>query len=103
MIIIAESGSTKTNWLTEDKQLFETIGFNPMFHSSESILQELNKQQALSSIRDTCSKIYFYGAGCSSDERKKTVTDALSKYFTKAELIKTDHDMNAAAFATYNG
>ncbi|MES2622383.1 MAG: hypothetical protein V4615_16140 [Bacteroidota bacterium] len=103
MIIIAESGSTKTNWLTESKELFETIGFNPLFFSSDDIHQELMKQEDLFIQREQFTQVFFYGASCSSDDRKKTVYDALKKYFPKAELISVDHDMNAAAVATYNG
>ena len=103
MIIIAESGSTKTNWLTEDNELFETIGFNPLFFSSDDIYNELIKNQGLQKIKDVCTQVFFYGTSCSSDDRKKTVFDALKKYFGHAYQLKVDHDMNAAAFATYTG
>jgi glucosamine kinase len=103
MIIIAESGSTKTNWLTEDKQLFETIGFNPLFFSSEDIYRELMKHDGLGKLKDQITGVLFYGASCSSDDRKKTVYDSLKKYFPKANRIEVDHDMYAAALATYDG
>ena len=103
MIIIAESGSTKTNWLTEDNELFETIGFNPLFFSSEDIYNELIKNERLQKVKDLCTQVFFYGASCSSDARKKIVFDALKKYFGHAHQLKVDHDMNAAAFATYTG
>ena len=100
MILIAESGSTKTNWLTGNKELHETIGFNPLFFSSENIYDELMKQEGLLKLRDSITEVFFYGASCSSAERKQIVFDALKKYFTKVNTIKVDHDMNAAAFAT---
>ncbi|MCW5907581.1 MAG: hypothetical protein KIS94_06970 [Chitinophagales bacterium] len=103
MIIIAESGSTKTNWLTQEKQLFETIGFNPMFHSTEFIFEELNKNEALRNVRQQFTKVYFYGASCSSAERNKIVSDALQHFFEKATVIEVDHDLKAAAVATYTG
>lgn len=103
MIIIAESGSTKTNWLTADKELHETIGFNPLFFSSEDICNELMKQEGLLQLKDEITEVFFYGASCSSDDRKQIVFDALKKYFTKASTIKVDHDMNAAAFSTCDG
>lgn len=103
MIIIAESGSTKTNWLTEEKELQETIGFNPLFYSSEDIYNELMKQHGLLKLKGKITKVYFYGASCSSDERKQIVYIALQKYFTAATEIKVDHDMNAAAYATCSG
>lgn len=103
MIIIAESGSTKTNWLTEDKQLFETIGFNPLFHTPDSIYTEMLKHNELKDISGQVSKVYFYGASCSSPERNKIISDAMTKFFDKAEVINVDHDLKAAAIATYTG
>lgn len=103
MVIIAESGSTKTNWLTQEKQLFETVGFNPMFHDSDFIFEELNKNEALRNLRQKFSKVFFYGASCSSAERNKIVSDALQRFFDKATVIAVDHDLKAAAVATYTG
>lgn len=103
MIIIAESGSTKTNWLTEGRELHETIGFNPLFYSSDDIHNEMMKQSGLVALRSKISAVYFYGASCSSDDRKQTVRVAMAKFFTNANVIYVDHDMNAAAFATCSG
>ena len=45
MILIAESGSTKTDWVlvsdTNNITYFKTIGFNPFFHSSDFIYNEI--------------------------------------------------------------
>ncbi len=103
MLIIAESGSTKTNWLNEKKEPAETIGFNPMFHSSDSILTELLNNDSLVAQKEAVTKVFFYGAGCSSDERKRIVADALKNFFLSAQVISVDHDLNAAAFSTYTG
>ena len=84
MILIAESGSTKTNWLTENKELYQTMGFNPLFHTSGFIYDELMKQEELLKVKDRFTKVFFYGASCSSEERNKTIRDALTKYFTGA-------------------
>lgn len=102
MILIAESGSTKTNWLTQDQQLIETIGFNPLFFSSEDIYNEMLKKKELLVLKDKIMKVFFYGASCSAPDRQKTVYDALKKYFANATEIKVDHDMNAAAYSTCN-
>ena len=44
-ILIADSGSTKTDWvLLDDKKIlfqYQTIGFNPYFQSSETIYNEI--------------------------------------------------------------
>lgn len=103
MILIAESGSTKTNWLAEDKQLYETMGFNPMFHNTDFIYTELLLNDGLYAIRRNFTKVFFYGAGCSSADRCETVKAALKQFFDKAEVIEVDHDLKAAAYATYTG
>jgi glucosamine kinase len=103
MILIGESGSTKTNWLTEKNELFQTIGFNPLFHTSESIYNELMKHEELLKVRDNFDKIFFYGASCSTEERKNIVRIALKKYFTQAKVVGVDHDLKAAAIATFDG
>lgn len=103
MLIIAESGSTKTNWLTENKELFETIGFNPLFFSSEDIYVEMLKNKSLCALRGKVTKIFFYGASCSSDERNNIIAIAMKKFFTNTSEIKVDHDLKAAALATYDG
>lgn len=103
MILIAESGSTKTNWLTEKKDLFETIGLNPLFHSTESIYNEIIKNAELIKAAPNFTKVFFYGASCSSPERRKVVSDALVKIFTNATVIEVEHDLKAAAVATFEG
>jgi N-acetylglucosamine kinase-like BadF-type ATPase len=103
MILIAESGSTKTNWVTEKNELYETIGFNPLFDTTETIYNELSKHEGLLAARENFTKVFFYGASCSSQERNTIVYNALKKYFTNAEVIHIDHDLKAAAIATYDG
>lgn len=103
MIIIAESGSTKTNWLTEEQELLETIGFNPMFHTTETILAELQKHAGLNALRQRVTAVFFYGASCSSEDRNLVVEKAVRAFFPSATTIAVDHDLKAAAIATYSG
>lgn len=102
MILVADSGSTKTNWLVGDHSLMETIGFNPFFHSSDAIYDELVKNADLIAVKDKVKKVYFYGAGCSSADRNVIVEISLKKFFENAEIM-VDHDLKAAALATYDG
>ena len=47
LIIIADSGSTKTQWAVWDGSLwfeFYTSGFNPYFQSEQEIIQQLSKE-----------------------------------------------------------
>ncbi len=102
MILIADSGSTKTDWrLVNDKgemTQFETIGFNPYFITSASVLNELTSSN-LSKIKEDVKQVFFYGAGCSTEQNCKVIFNPLSTFFSNAR-VEVDHDMLAAARAT---
>lgn len=107
MIAIAESGSTKCDWVildgkTEICLTAKTPGFNPYFHDEKFILDELNKSAELVGVKSRITSIYFYGAGCSSDHLSNIVKEGLGKFFTGAE-ISVDHDLVAAAYSLYEG
>ncbi|MCE3281154.1 MAG: hypothetical protein K0S44_3345 [Bacteroidetes bacterium] len=105
MILIADSGSTKTDWRLIDRNnkeyKFNTVGFNPFFQDSTMIANELNQLLGpeVSNITQTTNEelsIYFYGAGCSSNEKCNIVKAALTNVFPKA-IVEVDHDLLAAA------
>lgn len=103
MKLIAESGSTKTIWKlkTDDAvETFETIGFNPLFISVGEIKEELSKSEIVF-YKDKVKEIYFYGASCSSDARKKVIFDGLSFFFVNASIVEVDHDLNAACIGLF--
>lgn len=106
MILIAESGSTKCDWLfyQGNQCVFETstAGFNPYFHSEEWMVEQMQLNPQLVEVAQRVSSIYFFGAGCSAPNLKAQVSRPLSKLFTNAE-IQVDHDLTAAAYATYQG
>lgn len=104
MILIADSGSTKTDWrlIDENRNIkqFSTLGFNPFFQSEKDISLEL-KQNLLPHLglrEDDFLEIHFYGAGCSSDQKCEIVKEGLSSVFKKSK-IKVEHDLLAAARA----
>jgi glucosamine kinase len=103
MILIADSGSTKTTWVLlnkNDKQIeANTQGFNPYFQTSRIIEDALRNE--LSSEILLCANeknltIYYYGAGCSSVDKVKIVKHALQNVFINAS-ISVDHDLLASA------
>ncbi|MBB6612934.1 hypothetical protein H7F15_17975 [Pontibacter sp. Tf4] len=102
MVLIADSGSTKTDWniLTATNVLehVQTIGFNPMYQDAEEIYSELEKTLLPQLTHKAPAAIYFYGAGCSSPERNKRVSDALQRLFPESE-VHIDHDLLSAARA----
>jgi len=106
MYFIAESGSTKCDWMLVDgknnQSFCSTMGFNPYFHSSDLIETELKKVEKIVAIASDIKGVYFYGAGCSSEELNETVKAGLEKVFVNAKII-VDHDLLACAYATYSG
>ena len=105
MILICDSGSTKSDWvlLKDDAQIyFSTNGLNPTFHDQYSVEKEIRLNTELIAWNDQVTNIYFYGAGCSSDEKKALIFDGIQKVFPKAK-IQVENDLLAAAYATYSG
>src|ERR1700753_1187796 len=100
MIIIADGGSTKTNWclVTEEgkKVYFNTEGYNPYFSSEEYIIQSLKENLPTDLEKDAITEVNYYGAGCSTDEKRKIVADAMQAVFTRSK-INIGHDLMAAA------
>lgn len=106
MIIIAESGSTKSDWLIYQGDVCvgrtSTFGFNPYFHSEVWMVEQMRLNPDLVEVAHRVRAVYFFGAGCSAPNLKNQVSRSLSKLFTNAD-IQVDHDLTAAAYATYQG
>ena len=101
MILIADSGSTKTSWVYIDKnkkEFLQTNGINPFFRSSQDIFEELTKTNLVLFSKDI-KEVYFYGAGIIDKEKAKVVTIALSKLFPNA-TFDAQSDLLASAHAT---
>lgn len=85
-----------------NETISNTKGLNPYFHTKTDILEALNANDTLLSIKEDAQQIHFYGAGCSSPELNAIIEGGLSAFFRNAK-ISVDHDLNASAFACYNG
>jgi len=102
MIIIADGGSTKTNWclVTEEgkKVYFNTEGYNPYFAPTNYIIQSLQENLPTDLEKDKITEVNYYGAGCSTPEMRKVVEDAMKVVFNKSKVY-IGHDLLAAARA----
>jgi N-acetylglucosamine kinase-like BadF-type ATPase len=102
MILIADSGSSKTDWrvIHKDGKISQhrSVGFNPYYMTSEEMSVQM-QQDFLTDLSDEIEEIYYYGAGCAAPERKEEVVLALRTIFNHAK-IHVDHDLSAAAHAT---
>lgn len=102
MILIADSGSTKTSWSLVDREgmMFEytTLGINPFFQSEEDIYEDLAANLFPKICMISIEEIFFYGAGCALPEKKEVVARALRRFYPKA-TIEIESDLLAVARA----
>ena len=106
MILVVESGSTKSDWVLVENKIkikrFKTMGFNPFFHNETIIYNAIKYNNDLCSISKKVNQVFFYGAGCSSQKMNNVVLSALNSLFPNASST-VDHDLKACALATYEG
>ncbi len=103
MILIADCGATKGDWVLTDGQetekLIHTRGFNPVVHAPELLQGELQKLRAQLDRYESPQAVFYYGAGCWDERRKKVVSDGLEEVYPDAE-IHVMHDLLGAARAS---
>lgn len=89
-ILIADSGSTKTEWvLLQDKlsgEIFTTPGINPYYQNSEEITSLL-KPQFEKSLPKAPEYIYFYGAGCGNKQKQEIVSAGIQSIYSNAQIF----------------
>lgn len=104
MIIIADSGSTETSWVVIENYKpiaqFNTIGLNPYFTKHNDIIRELNLNFPKSINQNRVEKVFFYGAGCSTSNLKRIISNALHGFFVNSYLV-IESDMLAASRALF--
>lgn len=100
MILLADSGSTKTDWsLVDDKQLIrqiQTKGTNPFFQKEEDISREIEDTLLPQLTPYEPDSLYFYGAGCTID-KATIVKKAIGKHLNITKTLEVNTDMLAAA------
>ena len=100
MILIADSGSTKTTWMeVESGNMVVTEGLNPHFTNEEQFLAACNVVCQQFSILNSQFSITFYGAGCGLSAQREKVATWLSKAFGTSD-VHVETDMLAACRAT---
>jgi glucosamine kinase len=103
-VIIADSGSTKTDWILLQgskviKQI-KTIGFNPYFQTKDQInIEVLNHLKPhIHDYLHEVSEIHYYGTGCSTPENCKLIEECLTLTLDISK-VNVSHDLLAAARA----
>lgn len=104
MIVIVDSGATKSDWIALDKtgnQLFatQTLGLSPEVLTSEVIADRLANNFELSKNKNSVTELYFYGAGCGTEAMKKFLKEIFTDFFLNAKIIIKE-DTYAAIYST---
>lgn len=99
--LIADSGSTKTEWCLlrgQTKTVFFSQGLSPYFLDATQI-ELIIRQEVLSHIKKAAvDHLYFYGTGCGQPDNVRMVKKALKRVFPSA-AVHIESDMNGAARA----
>lgn len=99
MKLIAETGSTRTEWaLTEGRQLINSLftdGINPFFQTRREISRSVRLGLPEEFFKKQLEQVYYYGAGCSSEEKKKIIRASLVAQFKTP--VQVESDLLAAA------
>ena len=94
MKIIAESSSTRTEWaLVEGDRIVEhafTTGLNPFFQSRREISHSIRLELPEVFFRRRWDHIYYYGAGCATQEKIKIMESSLVAQFKTPVTVESD-------------
>ena len=107
MILIVDSGSTKCDWISVDqegKQIQERIrtgGLNPEILKEKKLYKIIRKSDELMKNKREVTHIYFYGAGCGTENPRLLLKRVLEDIFINAKVQVTEDTM-AAVRATLN-
>ncbi len=103
MILIADSGSTKTDWCILDQNKVvgktQTIGFNPYYQDADSITNELIIN-LLPLCKGEINQVLYYGTGVTNDEKAAVIKEAILRVFPKCTDIEAQSDVVGAARAS---
>ena len=102
MILIADSGSTKTDWALQSASgalvRFHTQGINP-FHQDRAVIAGIFRQELLPQLDpEKVSRVCFYGSGV-RPELEPVMTSLLQETFPQVEQVEAHSDLLGAAHA----
>ena len=96
MILVVDSGSTKTDWIALDNEGLEifstqTLGLNPQMLSNEILNERIKNNFDIYKNRKLVNKLFFYGAGCGVKDTQNRILKVFKSIFVNSEFdIKED-------------
>ena len=101
MVIVADSGGSKIDWrfLLKDGSIGQahSPGFNPYYQPLEH-LHRIIKESLVPQVKESVTKIFYYGTGVSSEKNQQVIREAFAQYWPEA-YIEIGWDLLAAARA----
>lgn len=103
MILIADGGSTKADWILLDNSgelvlKTRTEGLNPAVFDPELLKKRVQKNQDLRNHKNKITNVYFYGAGCGTVKPTLLLKSIFESFFINA-IVDVKEDTYAAAYA----
>ncbi len=105
MILIADSGSTKCDWILlneNDNTIVDRIrtsGVNPSVLKKKSIKEVIENCNELNDYKESVSSIYFFGAGCNNKKGEDKIKKVFSDNFSNVSKVVVKEDLMLAVFA----
>ena len=96
MILVVDSGSTKTDWIAldnEGEEIFstQTLGLNPQMLSNEILNERIKNNFDIYKNRKLVNQLFFYGAGCGVKDTQNRILKVFKSIFVNSEFdIKED-------------
>lgn len=106
MLLIADSGSTKCDWVlfkndTDNPIKIRTKGLNPSVLAKKDLYEIITQCEELLEYKNNIDRVFFFGAGCSSKETNLIIEKIFSEVFINAKAVVKEDTM-AAVWATTN-
>lgn len=106
MILIADGGSTKADWVLLDAKgevvlKTRTKGLNPAVFPVDLLNERVYENEDFQKIKDKVTEVYFYGAGCGTPKPTALLKSIFESFFMGAKVVVKE-DTFAAAYSVTN-
>jgi N-acetylglucosamine kinase-like BadF-type ATPase len=103
MILIADGGSTKCDWVLLDSKgevvlKTRTRGLNPAVVPQDDLYERIRENEDLKQVFEKVNQLDFYGAGCGTKTPRQILTDVIGEIFPNAKVL-VQEDLVAAVYA----